>query len=317
MTKTALITGVNGQDGSYMAEFLLNKGYEVLGTVRGKNSLLPFIPLEGMMLKLVDLGYSDDIVRLFSDRTFDEVYNFAAQTHVGDSFYCPEQTYRVTGVGACLLADYYFTSNPKGKFYQASSSEMVGDSEDGSFRPVSPYAVAKLMAHYNVKSHRNSGRFAVDGILFNHESERRHIRFVTQKICYHAVLAYKWVLGDRVGPIPKLNLGNIAAIRDWGYAPEYVEIIWNMMQLDTPNTWTVGTGRSESVEYFVKSAFDYLSLDWEEFTVYRTDNLMRPFDVHHLCADPTDANKLLGRMPKDVDWLVKRMVDHQLKIQGV
>lgn len=317
MNKTALVTGISGQDGSYMAEFLLNKGYKVLGTIRGKNSHLSFAPPEGMMLKLVDLGYSDDIVRLFTDMKFDEVYNFAAQTHVGDSFYSPEQTYKVTGVGACLLADYYFASNPEGKFYQASSSEMIGDSEDGSFRPVSPYAVAKLMAHYSVKSHRNSGRFAVDGILFNHESERRHIRFVTQKICYAAVLAYKWVLGDRVGPIPELNLGNIAAMRDWGYAPEYVEIIWNMMQLDTPNTWTVGTGRSESVEYFVKNAFDYLSLDWEEFTVYGSNNLMRSTDVHHLCADPTDANNLLGRKPMDVDGVMVKMIENQMRLQGV
>lgn len=328
MTKTAVITGVNGQDGSYLAEFLIEKGYNVVGTVRGKNPTWPygFNPnVDKFKLVQMDLGYPEEMVQLFNTISpIDEFYNLAAQTHVGYSFNHPVQTYRVTGDAACLLMDYYFAAYPEGKFYQASSSEMFGNArsegfisyETDGFAPASPYAVAKIMAHYGCETHRLAGHFAVDGILFNHESERRHETFVTQKICKAAVQAYRWQINGKQGEKPILHLGNTMAYRDWGYAPEYVEMMWKMMQESKAKTWTIGTGITVPVYYFLEKAFEYLSLDAEEFTAIESESFMRPYDVWYLRADPADANMLLGRMPKDVDWLVRRMVDHQLKVQG-
>ena len=325
----ALITGVNSQDGSYLAELLLAKGYKVFGTVRSKNPKYPygFNPNHPELeIFQVDLGYADSIRRLFLDTGYiHECYNLAAQSHVGYSFEHPEETYKVTGVGACLLMDEFFKQFPEGKFYQASSSEMFGNiGRPGGefdlgmpFYPASPYAVAKLMAHYSVIAHREAGHFACDGVLFNHESERRHESFVTQKICkYVAELFANKIRGEPTPP--KLRLGNIYTLRDWGYAPEYVEIMWNIMRQDSPKTYAIGTGKSVSVSDFLVMALRYVGIDPDIKKYFeKSSSFLRPVDVKYLCAEPHTANKLLGRELTQVEELVKIMMNHQLKLQGI
>ena len=323
--KKALITGLNGQDGSYLAEFLLAKGYQVVGTVRSKTPAWPygFNPHQpNLEILQVDLGYSESIRLLFNAvGHVDEVYNLAAQSHVGYSFENPEETYKVTGVGACLMMDEFFRNFPAGKFYQASSSEMFGDQEQSingfdwrdDYLPVSPYGVAKVMAHFGASSHRKHGKFACAGILFNHESERRPDSFVTQKIVKYVALAK----ACNPGIVQRLKLGNIFARRDWGYAPEYVEIMWNIMQKEEPNEYVVGTGIATSVLSFAQKAFEYVGLDWADFTITESPYFTRPHDIACLRANPIEADKLLGKELTNVDGLVKIMMDHQLKVQGV
>lgn len=331
---TALITGVNGQDGSYLAEFLLRKGYTVIGTVRGKNPQWPYryayLDHPNFSIAEMSLDYHNQIARLIhyfrflADTTIDECYNLAAQSHVGISFMRSDETYAVTGVGACLLMEEYFNVFPLGKFYQASTSEMFGNRVaepwnyeplhlNSGFAPASPYAIAKLMAHHCTELLRDQGKFVVSGILFNHESERRHHSFVTQKIAHYAASA-RIRLDNGIREFPKLHLGNIHAYRDWGYAPQYVEIMWRLLQEDTPQPVVVGTGRSESVEYFARNAFEYVGLDWLEYTEI-SDGLIRPRDVDYLCADGTVANMMLGDGLIDVDGLIPIMVNHQLQVQ--
>lgn len=326
--KTALITGVNGQDGSYLAELLLRSGYKVFGVVRGKNPKWPedFRPenLGNLHILNCDLGYPEEILQLFNtlDAPIDEVYNLAAQSHVGDSFKHPDQTYRVTGNAACLLMDYYFSAYPFGRFYQASSSEMFGNSRSDGFHslsdpfcPASPYAVAKIQAHFACESHRLSGHFAFDGILFNHESERRHESFVTQKICRAAVEAY---IVKKSGGFPEiLKLGNGDAQRDWGYAPEYVEIMQSMVQGKTPSSVVIGTGTSTSVKEFAKITYEKLGMDFKEFVRFDEEKFLRPYDVWYLCADPIDAKRLLGRDLTTVDGLIDKMLHYEMKRRGV
>lgn len=325
----ALITGVNGQDGSYLAELLLSKGYIVVGTVRGKNPTWPygFDPNHPRLsIWHLDLGYPQEFSQLLDHiKSYRnprvECYNLAAQSHVGDSFIHPAETYAVTGMGASLLMEQFFQAFPDGKFYQASTSEMFGNHMPGlvidsafDFRPCSPYAEAKLMAHYTVERMKHQGRFAVSGILFNHESERRHESFVTQKIAKHVALAKMYVEG-KIKKIPVLHLGNTQAVRDWGYAPQYVEMMWKLMSFDEPSTVIIATGKIATVEEFAKKAYLYAGLDWSGF-VEIDSSLYRPQDIGYLCGDSTVANTLLGDQLIDVDKLIPIMVNHQLQIQG-
>lgn len=323
----ALITGVNGQDGSYLAELLLSKSYTVIGTVRGKNPKWPygFNPDQpNLIIRHLDLGYPDSfrsiLVDVASHGEDVECYNLASQSHVGDSFQYPAETYVVTGVGASLLMREFFQMFPSGKFYQASTSEMFGNhlpgmvlDETSDFRPCSPYAESKLMAHHTAERYRSKGYFVVSGILFNHESERRHESFVTQKIAKHAALAKLYRQG-KVKKYPWLHLGNTQAIRDWGYAPQYVEIMWRLLRQDIPLPRVIATGRVATVEEFAQKAFAYVDIDPANYIV--TDpNLYRPQDIGYLCGDPTIANNLLDDHLIDVDQLVPVMVDHQLRLQ--
>jgi GDPmannose 4,6-dehydratase len=322
--KTALITGLNSQDGSYLAEFLLKNDYSVIGTIRGKNPKWPygFNPVQdNLEVVQMDLGHPESIRRVLIDsEEIDEVYNLAAQSHVGMSFSSPEETYRVTGVGACILMDEYFSFNSGGKFYQASTSEMIGNRKSmlEGYQPESPYAVAKTMAHYNAMRHLGAGRFVVSALLFNHESERRHESFVTQKIAKAAVEAWRWEhsLYPHISTKPTLRLGNIESYRDWGYAPEYVEIMWKMMQQGPSVGMRIGTGISISVREYLQKTFALLGLDWKNFTYFDSD-LVRPQDVDFLRADPALANNLLGRPLTDVYELISILVEHQCVMQDV
>ena len=324
----ALITGVNSQDGSYLADFLLKKDYYVIGTVRSKNPKWPdgFNPNRSELeIVQCDLGFSNSISNLFSELgNIEELYNLAAQSHVGYSFEHPEETYRITGIGASMLMDAYFKNYPNGHFYQASSSEMYGNQNSISvsgydkfdwFNPVSPYGVAKTMAHFAANMHREMGHFVCDGILFNHESERRHESFVTQKICKKAVEIANWLESGKKGDMAELLLGNLYAERDWGYAPEYVEVMWKMMQEKTPRIYVIGTGVAHSVQWFVERVFEYLELDWTKYVDSGYECFSRPKDINRLCANPRDLNNLLGRTPTQAEELVRIMVNHQLEIQ--
>jgi len=322
----ALITGLNGQDGSYLAEFLLERGYTVYGTVRGKNPKWPddFNPVqENLHIYHLDLGYPSTIVHLFQNPPvdFDECYNLAAQSHVGDSFSRLEETYAVTGQGACILMDEYFRAFPRGKFYQASTSEMFGNGNVGlldtgaKFAPASPYAIAKVMAHHHAENLRERGYFTVTGILFNHESERRHASFLTQKVCIHAA---KTKIGLDLGVpkenLPRLPLGYLGAYRDWGYAPQYVEIMWKLMQDDTPGPAVIGTGFATKVEDFVRKTYEYLGMSYIDW-VDTDPNLVRPLEVKFLRADSRLTNNLLGNRLINVNRLIPIMVEHQMNQQ--
>lgn len=323
----AIVTGVNGQDGSYLAELLLSQGYKVIGTVRSKNPSWPdgFDPNQtGLEIRYMDLGYPDSIRWLINESGMvSECYNLAAQSHVGISFDRPQETYNVTGLGACQLMDEFFNSFPHGKFYQASTSEMFGNRKYSGrytvgdpFEPASPYAVAKTMAHYNVVRHQKFGNFCVSGILFNHESERRHASFVTQKICKSAVKIYRFYQNGCQGEFPMLVLGNTDAVRDWGYAPQYVRTMTAMLRQDRPGTYVIGTGQSYSVLQFAQMAFDYLGIGHLlKGHLEHSMGLIRPNDVQYLEADPSDANKLLSEPLIPIAKLIAIMIDHQMRME--
>lgn len=296
----ALITGVTGQDGSYLAELLLSKGYEVHGLVRRTSSPstqrvahLVQPSREGGQLQLHsgDLGESVGLVNLLRTIRPHEVYNLAAQSHVRISLDTPESTGDITGLGTVRLLEAIRSVDPGIRFYQASSSELFGaapapQGEETPFHPRSPYAVAKLYSFWITKNYRESyGMFAVNGILFNHESPRRGENFVTRKI---TLAAARIARGLQEG----LALGNLDARRDWGYAPEFVDGMWRMLQLDEPEDIVLGTGTSFSVQDFVQYAFEAVDHDWREFVSFDASNL-RPAEVDDLVADATKASRLL------------------------
>lgn len=293
MAKTALVTGVTGQDGSYMAKFLLSKGYRVIGAFR-RSSTPNFWRLEYLGIKkqielvpfdLLDLG---GIIRTVKNVRPDEIYNLAAQSFVGVSFDQPLVTSTITGLGPVNILEALRVVKPDTRLYQASSSEMFGkvqavpQNEDTPFCPRSPYAVAKLYAHWSVVNYRESyGMFCCSGILFNHESPLRSIEFVTRKIT-DAVARIKHGLEE------KLVLGNLNARRDWGYAQEYVEAMWLMLQQKIPRDYVISTGEAHSVKDFVQEAFSYAGLDWEEYVV-SDKALFRPAEVDLLIGDASKA----------------------------
>ncbi len=326
MSKVALISGITGQDGSYLAELLLAKGYQVHGIVR-RSSLFNTdridhlhvgeTPNPNFHLHYGDLSDAGALRNVLDDVQPDEVYNLGAQSHVRVSFDQPEYTVDVVGVGVIRLLEairsYMKHSNRSIRFYQAGSSEMFGSAkprqhEGTRFEPRSPYACAKVYAHYQVINHRESyGLFACNGILFNHESPRRGETFVTRKIT-RAATRIKLGLQD------KLFLGNLDAKRDWGFAGDYVEAMWRMLQQDTPDDYVVATGESISIRDFLGLTFGRLDLDWQKH-VEIDPRYFRPAEVDHLEGDPTKGRRILGWEPKtDIRTLAAMMVDSDLKL---
>jgi GDPmannose 4,6-dehydratase len=320
--KTALITGVTGQDGSYLAELLLSKGYKVHGLIRrastfntGRIDHLYVDPHEEearFFLHYGDLSDSGQLSHLVYNIQPDEIYHLAAQSHVRVSFDMPEYTGDTTGLGTTRLLEALRRSGIRAKFYQASSSELFGSSpppqnEDTPMRPQSPYAAAKLYAYWMVRNYREAyGIFAVNGILFNHESPRRGETFVTRKIT-------RAVARIKLGLQKKLYLGNLEARRDWGYAPDYVEAMWLMLQQDQPEDFVIATGEAHSVRDFLEAAFSYLDLDWREY-VEIDPKYFRPTEVDYLLGDARKARERLGWQPKvSFAELVRIMVDADLQ----
>jgi GDPmannose 4,6-dehydratase len=317
MSRRALITGITGQDGSYLAELLLDKGYEVHGMVRRLSSenhhrLEPIRDrIEIHTGDLLDQRSLGDVMRSSEP---DEIYNLAAMSFVGASWNQPTLTAEFTGVGVTRMLEAMREAWPDARFYQASSSEMFGkvretpQNELTPFYPRSPYGVAKVYAHFITVNYRESyGLFACSGILFNHESPRRSLEFVTRKIT-HTAAAIK------LGLAKELVLGNTDARRDWGYAPDFVEAMWRMLQRDEPDDYVVGTGVDHSVQDLVDIAFAHLGLDPAEH-VRQDPRFMRPAEVDLLIADPTKAREELGWEPSiDFEQLVKLMVDADLAL---
>ncbi|MGI8516063.1 MAG: GDP-mannose 4,6-dehydratase [Acidimicrobiia bacterium] len=325
--KRALITGVTGQDGSYLTEFLLGSGYEVHGIIRRASTFNtdridhlyqdPHEESARLFLHYGDLSDGPGLRRILEATTPDEVYNLAAQSHVAVSFEQAEYTADVDGLGTLRLLeairDYQQRTGHQVRFYQAGTSEMFGasappQSEATPFYPRSPYAVAKVYSFWQTVNYREAyDLFCANGILFNHESERRGETFVTRKITRAATRI-------KLGLQEKVYLGNLAARRDWGHAEDYVEAMWLMLQHDRPNDYVVATGKSYSVQEFAERVFDRLELDWHEH-VEIDPRYFRPTEVDSLLGDATKAAEELGWKPKiDLDGLVKRMVGHDLEL---
>jgi GDPmannose 4,6-dehydratase len=317
MSKIAFITGITGQDGSYLAEFLLSKGYEVYGLVR-RLSIPNTKNIEHIMDKVTLLdGDMTDQGSLISALTVaqpDEIYNLAAQSFVQTSFKQPVLTAEVTGVGVVRLLEAMRVVCPKARFYQASTSELYGaakevpQNESTPFHPRSPYGFAKLMGYWATVNYRESyGLHASNGILFNHESPRRGIEFVTRKIT-------DGVARIKYGLAKEIVLGNLDAKRDWGYAPEYVEAMWLMLQQDKPDDYVIATGETHTVREFVELAFKYAGIDnWEQY-VKSDQKYYRPAEVHVLCGNPAKAREKLGWKPRtSFRDLVRIMVEADLE----
>ena len=321
----ALITGITGQDGSYLTELLISKGYQVHGVIRRASTFNtgridhiyqdPHEEVKKLILHHGDLADANTIRKLIYKIQPDEIYNLGAQSHVRVSFDIPEYTANITGLGVLrileAMKDYQEHTGKKIKFYQASSSEMFGatpppQGEDTPFYPRSPYAIAKVFSYNTVKNYREAyGLFAVNGILFNHESPRRGETFVTKKIT-------RGLARIKAGLDKKLFLGNLEAKRDWGYAPEYVEAMWLMLQQSEPDDFVIGTGESHSVKEFLEASFSYCGLDWRNY-VEIDPRYYRPTEVNNLIADPKKAKEKLGWEAKTkFKDLVKIMVDADL-----
>jgi GDPmannose 4,6-dehydratase len=336
-TKRALITGITGQDGAYLAQLLLEKGYEVSGTFR-RTSSVNFWRIEELgiqnhpNLKLVEFDLTDlgTSIRLLQQGNFDEIYNLAAQSFVGVSFEQPVTTAEITGVGVVNLLEAIRIVNPKIRFYQASTSEMFGkvqaipQKEDTPFYPRSPYGVAKLYAHWMTVNYRESyGIFGCSGILFNHESPLRGREFVTRKITDS-------VAKIKLGKLEVMELGNLDAKRDWGFAKEYVEGMWRILQADQPDTYVLATNRTETVRDFVTMAFKAagIAIEWQgsgenetghdaqsgKVLVRISPKFYRPAEVELLIGDPAKAKKELGWEPKTtLEELCQMMVDADIR----
>lgn len=326
MAKRALVSGITGQDGSYLAELLLYKGYEVHGLIRKASTFNtaridhvyddPHDPGARLFLHYGDLANLEQISNIIYNIQPGEIYNLGAQSHVQVSFEMPEYTGEVTGLGTTRLLEAIRRSGIETKFYQASSSELFGStpppqSETSPFAPRSPYAIAKLYSYWMTVNYREGyGTFATNGILFNHESPRRGETFVTRKVT-HAIARIKAGLQD------KLFLGNLDAKRDWGYAPEYVEVMWELMQLEKPDNYVIGIGESHSVREFVEEAFTYAGLDWEKH-VEIDQRYFRPTEVAHLEADASKARDTIGWSPKvRFAELTRIMIDAELEAIGM
>jgi GDPmannose 4,6-dehydratase len=324
MSKRALITGITGQDGSYLAELLLEKGYQVFGIVRRSSSFNtdridhlyqdPHEPNTRLRLFYGDLNDSSSLNTILRRTEPDEIYNLGAQSHVRVSFDVPEYTGEVTGLGTVRLLEAIRDTGIRPKFYQASSSEVFGkareipQTEKTPFHPRSPYGCAKAYAYYITLNYRESyGLFAANGILFNHESERRGETFVSRKITRAATRI-------KLGLQKKLYLGNLEARRDWGYAKDYVEAMWLMLQAEEPDDYVISTGETHSVRDFLDKAFGHLNLDWKKYV--EIDPLYyRPAEVDMLLGDAAKARRVLGWEPKvTFEALVRLMVDYDLEL---
>jgi len=321
-TKKAIVTGITGQDGSYLAELLLDKGYEVHGLIRRSSTFNtdridhiyqdPHTPNPNLILHYSDLTDGSRLVTLLNQIQPDEVYNLAAQSHVRVSFDEPEYTGDVTGLGTVRLLEAIRALGLETRFYQASSSEMFGatpppQNEDTPFYPRSPYGVAKVYSYWITKNYREAyGIFASNGILFNHESPRRGDTFVTRKITRAVARIAAGVQSD-------LYMGNLDSVRDWGYAPEYVEAMWRMLQHDTPEDFVVATNTAYTVKDFLQLSFEHVGLDWEKYVKF-DERYLRPTEVDSLIGDASKAQDLLGWTPKVLTpRLAQIMVDADVK----
>jgi len=324
--KKAIVTGITGQDGSYLAQFLLSKNYEVHGIIRRASTFntqrIDHLYIDEhlkdarLFLHHGDLSDTSQITALIYNIKPDEIYHLGAQSHVRVSFDIPEYTGNTTGLSTTRILEALRHSGSKSKFYQASSSEMFGaaappQSEQTNFEPRSPYAISKLFAYWTAVNYREAyNLFACNGIMFNHESPRRGETFVTRKIT-------RAIANILAGRQQYLYLGNMDAKRDWGFAPEYVELQWKILQQDQPDDFVIGTGECHTVKDFVKEAFSYVNLDWEQHV--RIDkNYFRPLEVDCLKADVSKAKKLLNWEPKvTFQELVNIMVDADIKAIGL
>ncbi|MBL7184388.1 MAG: GDP-mannose 4,6-dehydratase [Anaerolineae bacterium] len=316
MAKKALVTGVTGQDGSYLAEFLLEKGYEVIGMVR-RTSTVNFERIKHIQDKITlasgDLVDQISIIDILREHRPDEVYNLAAQSFVPISWSQPVLTGEVTALGVTRVLDAIRIVDPTIRFYQASSSEMFGkvretpQNENTPFYPRSPYGVAKVYGHWITVNYRESyDLFACSGILFNHESPRRGLEFSTHKVTYG-------VARIKLGLANELRMGNLDSKRDWGYAGDYIKAMWLMLQQDEPDDYVVGTGRTHSVRKLCEVAFGYLDLDWQDHVVV-DPKFLRPADVDFLVADAAKACTKLGWEPAvTFEELIQMMVDADLE----
>ncbi|QLG69536.1 MAG: GDP-mannose 4,6-dehydratase [Candidatus Woesebacteria bacterium] len=328
--KKALITGITGQDGSYLAEFLLKKGYEVSGIVR-KTSHFYYANIAHIQerLNLIQADLLDPVAirEAIQKVKPDEIYNLASQSHPAESFRQPIHTAEITGIGAHRVMDAALDVVPNARFYQASSSEMFGwvkeipQNEETPFNPANPYAAAKLYAHNIARIYRKSYKMFIScGILFNHESPRRGLGFVTQKVTYAAACAKLGIrtsqhLNEEGEPIVKdgkVALGNLEARRDWGFAGDYVESMWLMLQHKEPDDFVVGTGETHSIKELCEEAFSYVGLDYKKY-IYVDPRFIRPTETGPLVADPSKAKKVLGWKPKtSFKELVQMLVDANL-----
>src|SRR5919106_3122166 len=326
MAKVALITGITGQDGSYLTELLLAEGYTVHGLIRRASTFHteridhlyqdPHDPDTRLFLHYGDLSDSSQLTNLFYEVRPEEVYHLGAQSHVRVSFDMPDYTGDITGLGTVRLLEAIRKSGIRCRLYQASSSEMFGDapapqSEQTPFWPRSPYAAAKVYAFWMVRNYREGYRlFACNGVMFNHESPRRGATFVSRKIT-------RGVASILAGQQQKLFLGNLEACRDWGYAPEYVEGMWRMLQQEAPQDLVFGTGETHSVQEFVEAAFGYVDLDWRDYVALDT-RYLRPTEVPLLQANPSEAKRRLGWEARvRFKELVRIMLDADLEAAGL
>ena len=335
MKKTALITGISGQDGAYLAKFLLNKNYKVIGTdrrsARSVNWRLKRLGIDNKIIfEEMELGEVYEIQRVFKKYKIDEVYNLAAQSFVGTSFNSPINTANITGLGALRILETIRNTNRKIKFYQASSSEMFGDvlekkqKESTPLNPQSPYAISKVFSHYLTQNYRNSyGMFTASGILFNHESPLRGEEFVTRKIIIGLIRILK---KDQ----SYFELGNLYAKRDWGYAKEYVEVMWKMLQKNKPDDYVIATGKTHSIKDFIDIATSYLKMNVEwtgkglneklinkvskKVLIKINPKYFRPSEVNILIGDSSKARKYLKWKPKtNLKKLISIMIDDEIK----
>jgi len=323
LPKRALITGITGQDGSYLAELLIRKGYEVHGLIRRASTFNtarvehlyvdPHDPHAKLFLHYGDLSDGTRLGSLLSKIRPDEVYNLAAQSHVRVSFDEPEFTGDTTGVGVTRLLEAVRVAGVETRFYQASSSEMFGatpppQNEETPFYPRSPYGAAKVYAYWMTKNYREAyGMFATNGVLFNHESPRRGETFVTRKIS-------RAVAAIQAGRQQWLYMGNLDAVRDWGYAPEYVEGMWRMMQADEPDDFVLATGVRTTVRDYLRFAFEHVGLDWQEHVRY-DERYLRPTEVDALVGDASKAKEKLGwSAAMDAPRVARVMVDADIEM---
>ncbi len=316
MTKRALITGITGQDGSYLAELLLSKGYEVYGMVR-RTSTVRYERIRHIQdsIRFVqgDLLDQTSLTRAIAATQPDEVYNLGAQSFVPTSWNQPDFTGEVTALGVTKILEAIHTVKPDARFYQASSSEMFGkvqevpQRETTPFYPRSPYGVAKVYGHWITVNYRESyNMFAVSGILFNHESPRRGLEFVTRKVTYHAAKI-------KLGLAHELRIGNLDAQRDWGFAGDYVEAMWLMLQQDTPEDYVIATGKTHTVQRLLEVAFSCVDLDWRNYTV-QDEAFMRPAEVDLLIGDSSKAQAKLGWEPTiSFEQLIEMMVQADIE----
>lgn len=312
----ALITGITGQDGSYLAELLLAKGYEVVGVVR-RTSHHSYERIEHLLERVTilpaDLLDQHSLTTVIGETQPDEVYNLAAQSYVPTSWSQPVLTGEFTALGVTRILEAIRLACPRARFYQASSSEMFGRAvetpqrESTPFYPRSPYGVAKCYGHWITVNYRESyGLYAVSGILFNHESPRRGLEFVTRKVTHHAAAI-------KLGILRELRIGNLDAQRDWGFAGDYVEAMWRMLQQETPSDFVVATGVTHSVQRLCELAFGAVGLDWQKYTI-QDERFMRPAEVDLLIGDASRARTLLGWEPKvSFEQLVEMMVAADLE----